>query len=96
MQTALQATASPFPGLYRQYGTRPTRFLEIAWIIAEVTLKSTGVVIEVAALELTLDGPQLRVTFSGRRRKQFTNASHDGHRQRDVQAQSLGTVDHRP
>jgi hypothetical protein len=74
MQTVLQATASSFPELYRQFGTNPTRFLETAWITAAMTLKTTGVVVEVTRLELRLNGPQLSVTFSGKRRKQYSNA----------------------
>ena len=48
-------------------------FLETAWITAAMTLKMSGAVAEVTTLSLALDGLTLSVTFTGKRRKQYTN-----------------------
>jgi hypothetical protein len=48
-------------------------FLEVAWITAVMTLKASGAVAEVTALNLSLDGLNLGVKFTGKRRKQYTN-----------------------
>ena len=70
MQTTLQPNSSPFPPLYAQ---DPTMFLEVAWITAVMTLKASGAVAEVTALNLSLDGLNLGVKFTGKRSKQYTN-----------------------
>jgi hypothetical protein len=73
LQTPLQAKASPFPALYILFGSDPVRFLETAWITAAMTLKAAGVVAEVTTLDLALEGTQLRIKFTGKRHKQYSN-----------------------
>lgn len=73
LQTILQPKASPFPPLYERYAKDPMMFLETAWITAVMTLKISGAVAEVTTLSLTLDGPNLGVKFTGKRRKQYAN-----------------------
>jgi len=73
LQTPVQTTASPFPALYAQFSKNPTMFLETAWITAAMTLKTAGIVAEVTTLDLALEGQQLRVTFAGKRHKQYAN-----------------------
>ena len=73
LQSPVQTTASPFPALHERFGNNPVMFLEIAWITAVMTLKMAGVVAEVTALDLALEGEQLRVSFAGRRHKQYSN-----------------------
>lgn len=64
---------SSFPSLFRDFGSHPKLFVEIAWITAVLQLKMSATVAQVTRLELTLDGRNLRVEFSGRRRKQYSN-----------------------
>jgi hypothetical protein len=59
--------------LYEHYGRQPDKFLEIAWIMGVLLLKTTGVVAEVTTLKLALDAAQLVISFAGKRRKQYTN-----------------------
>jgi len=73
MQTVLQPKGSPFPQLFDRYANDPMIFLETAWITAAMTLKMSGAVAEVTTLSLALDGLTLSVTFTGKRRKQYTN-----------------------
>jgi hypothetical protein len=73
MQTVMQPTTSPFPAIYEHFSNDPRRFLEIAWITAAMTLKTSGTVAELTTLQLTLDAPNLAVTFSGKRHKQYAN-----------------------
>jgi hypothetical protein len=68
-----QPKASPLPPLYERYGREPMKFLEIAWIVSVLLLKTTGVVVEITTLKLALNGERLDVTFAGKRRKQYTN-----------------------
>ena len=73
LQSPVQTTASPFPALHERFGNNPVMFLEIAWITAVMTLKMAGVVAEVTTLDLALEDEQLRVSFAGRRHKQYSN-----------------------
>jgi TIR domain len=73
MQTPLQAKASPFPALYGRFGSDQRMFLEVAWITAVMTLKTTAVIAEATTLDLALEGNRLRVKFTGKRYKQYTN-----------------------
>ena len=73
LQTPVQTIASPFPALFERFRNNPTLFLETAWISAAMTLKTAGIVAEVTTLDLALEGQQVRVTFKGRRHKQYAN-----------------------
>lgn len=74
METIVRVERSPFPALFQQFGARPDRFLQIAWIAAVVQLKLSACVAEVVRLRLSLNEPHLNVSFIGRRKKQFQNS----------------------
>jgi hypothetical protein len=65
---------SLFPVLFAAYGQNPTRFLEIAWIHAVMLLKLSNCVVDIERLRLELAGGSLRVSFKGKRRKEYQNA----------------------
>ncbi len=69
----LEIGRSPFPDLFREFGDRPQLFVDVAWVSAMLQLKMSGTVEQVSALELTLSGSSLKVTFAGRRRKIYSN-----------------------
>jgi len=75
--TVIRIQRSPFPDLYRQFGSNPGRFLGIAWISAVVQLKLSACVVEVVTLQLSSIklgiSTQLNVSFRGRRKKQYQN-----------------------
>jgi hypothetical protein len=68
-----QPKGSPFRAWYDRFGGQPDKFLDVAWILGVLLLKSTGVVAEVTKLELTLSETRLHVSFAGKRRRQYTN-----------------------
>jgi len=72
-QTEIQIEGSPFPVLFRKFGSRPKLFIEAAWITAMLQLKMSATVEQVSRFELMLDGNSLQVEFAGRRRKQYSN-----------------------
>jgi hypothetical protein len=72
--TVIRVRHSPFPHLYKQFGSSPIRFLGIAWINAVVQLKLSACVAEVIELQLILSGASLNVSFRGTRRKQFRDS----------------------
>jgi len=72
--TLIQIERSPFPTLFRRYGSDPQRFVEISWILAMMQLKMSATVVQVDRLVLGLDGMILSVDFIGRRSKKYVNA----------------------
>jgi hypothetical protein len=71
---ALPIKQSPFPILFERFGDDSKRFLEIAWIFAVFQLKLSSTVADILQLELAIDGNQLEINFSGRRKKVYNNA----------------------
>jgi hypothetical protein len=72
--TAIQIVESPFPRLYKLFGSNLQRFLEIAWIYTVFQLKLSGTVSEILNLKLSLKDEALEVDFSGRRKKIYYNS----------------------
>ena len=72
--TMLRVQRSPFPELYKQYGSSPTQFLGIAWVHAAVQLRLSACVAEVIELQLTLSNTSLSVFFRGTRKKQYRDS----------------------
>ncbi len=73
VNTVLQPKDSPFPPLFERYGGEPMKFLDVAWILAVLMLKASGVVVEVTSLQLTVNGSNLAVSFVGKRRRQYVD-----------------------
>jgi hypothetical protein len=73
-QGLIHIERSPFPILFRTYGSNPQRFLEIAWILAMMQLKLSGTVVQVDKMILSLEGVRLGVDFVGRRPKRYANS----------------------
>ena len=72
---AIKIDGSSFPALYKEYGTQPSRFLQIAWISAVMQAKLSNTVVSVDHLRLGLKGSLLTVEFRGARARKFTNVS---------------------
>ena len=71
--TALQIQNSPFPDLFRSFGSNEHLFIQAAWISAILHLKLSNTVEQVSRLELILTNKSLHVQFEGKRRKQYYN-----------------------
>jgi hypothetical protein len=72
--TLVQVQRSPFPTLFRHYGSDAQRFVEIAWILAAMQLKLSATVVQIEKMALAVQGHTLEVDFVGRRKKRFVNA----------------------
>lgn len=72
-QGLIHIERSPFPILFRTFGSNPKRFVEIAWILAMMQLELSGSVAQVERLVLTLEDGGLAVDFVGRRHKRYVN-----------------------
>lgn len=64
---------SLFLDLFRQFGSSPRSFLEIAWISAVVGLKLSSAVEHIDYLRLGLAGTLLSAQFSGHRHRRYSN-----------------------
>ncbi len=73
-QGVIHIERSPFPILFRHYGSNPQRFVEIAWILAMMQVKLSGTVVQVERMTFDLEGTKLRINFVGVRQKKYINA----------------------
>jgi hypothetical protein len=71
--TGIEVRGSPFPTLYKALGHDPQVFIESAWIFAVFLLKVSAAIEHVTTFTLELVGEELRIQFSGRRAKRYTN-----------------------
>lgn len=68
---------SPLPALFRQFGTDPQRFLEIAWIHLVFHLRSQNIVEDIRKLDLTLKDKSLEIDFHGVMKQRYSNRPAD-------------------
>jgi hypothetical protein len=64
---------SKFPPLFEAFKDNREEFMEIGWVVAVADLKTSSCVETIERLELSLSGNSMKVDFSGRRRRQYTN-----------------------
>jgi hypothetical protein len=69
----IKVEGSPFPALYKEYGSEPSRFLQIAWITAVMQMKLSNTVATIDRLHLGLSGYVLTISFRGTRARKFSN-----------------------
>lgn len=74
MGVSLPVHSSPFPPLFRDFEGRTDAFLVAARLVAVLWLHLSGVVDDISALDLSMQGPDaMAVHFEGRRPKRFAN-----------------------
>ena len=66
---------SPIPKLFRQFSKQPELFVSLARLAASLFLCLSSSVESVLHLDMALEGSLLKVDFSGRRAKKYTNVA---------------------